>query len=358
MNPLRVALLYNLKVNQTKEADAPADALAELDSVETVDALAAALRGAGHEVIPLEADETLPNTIREAAPDICFNIAEGLRGDARESQVPALLEMLGIPYTGSGVLTHALSLDKAMAKRLWRDAGLPTAPFQVFYHDSEILDPGLRFPLFVKPAREGSGMGVNERSVVHDVPALREQVQWVIDTYCQPALVEEYLPDREFTVGLIGNRRTAAERGNSAHYDERGYHLFPVLEIDATIGADAGQYGALAKSFVPGEAGAPDYICPASIDGALELELKTLAVAAFETLGSKDVARADFRLSADGRPHIIEINTLPGLNPIVSDLCIMAVAEGMPYHTLINEILALAWERVHQHVFAYAFAWK
>lgn len=355
MNPLRVALLYNLKANHTRDIDAPADALAELDSAETVEALAAALRSAGHEVIPLEADEILLDTIREAAPDICFNIAEGLRGNARESHVPALLEMLGIPYTGSGVLTHAISLDKAMAKRLWRDAGLPTAPFQVFYHGSEILDPDLQFPLFVKPAQEGSGMGVNGRSVVNDLYALREQVQWVIDTYRQPALVEEYLPGREFTVGLIGNRRTAEERENSALYDEWGYHLFPVLEIDATIGADAGQYGALAKSFVPGEAGAPDYICPAPIDSALESELKTLAVAAFEALDSLDVARVDFRLSADSRPHIIEINTLPGLNPIVSDLCIMARAEGVSYDTLINEILALAWERVHQHAFAYAF---
>lgn len=353
MNPLRVALLYNLKANHTKDIDAPADALAELDSVETVDALATALRSAGHEVIPLEADATLLDTIREVAPDICFNIAEGLQGDARESHVPALLEMLSIPYTGSKVLTHAVSLDKAMAKRLWRDVGLPTAPFQVFYHGTEIPDPGLQFPLFVKPAREGSGMGVDGRSVVNDIDGLRAQVQRIIATYRQPALVEEYLPGREFTVGLIGNRRAAEGRENNALYDEWGYHLFPVLEIDATIGADAGQYGALSKSFVPGDAGAPAYICPAPIDSVLESELKTLAVAAFETLNGLDVARVDFRLSADGRPHIIEINTLPGLNPIVSDLCIMAHAEDMSYDTLINEILALAWERTYQHEFAY-----
>jgi D-alanine-D-alanine ligase len=129
---LRVALIYNLKSNVAVAPDAPSDALAEYDSLETVQALEDALLAGGHQVIRLEGDETLLDTVRETAPDICFNIAEGLRGDARESQVPALLEMLGIPYTGSKVSAQAISLDKGITKRLWRDAGLPTAPFQVF----------------------------------------------------------------------------------------------------------------------------------------------------------------------------------------------------------------------------------
>jgi len=168
MTGLRVALLYNLKHNAPHEPGAPPDALAEYDSVETVEALEGALRACGHQVIPLEADKSLLDTIRQVNPDICFNIAEGHRGDARESQVPALLEMLGLPYTGSKILAHALSLDKAMAKRVWRDCGLPTAPFQVFHHGDEPLDKQLTFPLFVKPVREGTGMGINDRSIVHD----------------------------------------------------------------------------------------------------------------------------------------------------------------------------------------------
>ena len=132
MRALRVALIYNLKTNVRVGQDAPPDALAEYDAPQTAEGLTAALEGASHQVIPLEADETLVDTIRQARPELCFNIAEGLRGDAREAQVPALLELLGIPYTGSKVLTHALSLDKAMTKRVWRDHGLPTAPFQVF----------------------------------------------------------------------------------------------------------------------------------------------------------------------------------------------------------------------------------
>jgi hypothetical protein len=200
----RVGLVYNLKANVEADPGAPADALAEYDSLETVDGLEDALRSGGHQVIRLEADGAFLDAVRQAAPDICFNIAEGLQGEARESHVPAVLEMLGIPFTASQVLGHALSLDKAAAKRIWRDMGLPTAPFQVFRTGEEVLDPQLAFPLFVKPLREGTGKGISAQSVVHNEAELRHQVQWVIRAYRQPVLVESYLPGREFTVGLIG----------------------------------------------------------------------------------------------------------------------------------------------------------
>ena len=345
MPGFRVALLYNLKYNAPLESGAPPDALAEYDSIETAQALEDALQAGGHQVIPLEGDKTLLDTIRQADPDIAFNICEGHHGDARESQVPALLEMLGIPYTGSKVLAHAISLDKAMAKRVWRDCGLPTAPFQVFYHGDEPLDRQLAFPLFVKPVREGTGMGINGNSVVRDEAALREQVGWVIQTYRQPALVEGYLPGREFTVGLIGNSLAPGQQRWNNWYDEQGFHLFPVLEIDSTVGAVQGLYNTEAKSYYPGEEGAPLYLCPADIPPVLEAELKRLAVAAFEAIGALDVSRVDFRLGADNCPYLMEINTLPGLNPTVSDLCIMARAEGMHYADLINEILNLAVDR-------------
>jgi D-alanine-D-alanine ligase len=345
MNAWRVGLIYNMKKNVYVGPDAPPDALAEYDSVETVEALHEALEAGGNKVIRLEADETLLDSVRQVAPDICFNIAEGLRGDARESHVPAILEMLDIPYTASKVLGHAISLDKAATKRIWRDSGLPTAPFQVFYHGDEALDPSLSFPLFIKPVHEGTGMGINSDSVTYDEVELRRRVGWVLKTYRQPALVEGYLPGREFTVGIIGNRFLPGERTRNGLYDERGYHLFPILEIDANQSVGGGLYNVDAKSYVPGELGAPLYLCPADIPVSLEVELKELAVAAFEAIGALDVSRIDFRLGQDGRPYLMEINTLPGLNPVVSDICVMAHAEGVEYTRLINEILILAAER-------------
>lgn len=342
---LRIALIHNLEQQVAVAADAPSDALAEYDSLETVEAIRDALLTGGHRVACLEADETLLDTVRETAPDICFNIAEGLRGDAREAQVPALLEMLAIPYTGSQVLAHAISLDKAMTKRLWREAGLPTAPFQVLRRGNERLDPGLGFPLFVKPLREGTGMGINASSVVHDACSLRRQAEWVIEVYRQPALVESYLPGREFTVGLVGNQLVPGEQRRNGLYVEHGYHLFPVLEIDAAESVGGGLYHAAAKAYSPGEVGAPLYLCPAGIPRELEVTLKRLAIESFEAIGAVDFGRVDFRLGADGQPYLLEINTLPGLNPRVSDLCIMAAAEGFAYQDLIHEILNLALGR-------------
>jgi D-alanine-D-alanine ligase len=190
MSAWRIALIGNLKHKYQKDPHKPEDALAEFDSPETISALRTALESWGHRVIYLEADETLLDTIRRTSPAICFNIAEGLRGDSRESHVPALLEMFGIPYTGSKVLGHAISLDKAATKRIWRDCGLPTAPFQVFVHGKEPLHHELSFPLFVKPVREGTGMGINADSIVWDEQGLRKQARWVIENYHQPALVE------------------------------------------------------------------------------------------------------------------------------------------------------------------------
>jgi D-alanine-D-alanine ligase len=343
MNGLRVALLYNLKYHVPVAHDAPADALVEYDSEETVQGLRAALESAGHEVVCLEGDETLLDTVRRAAPDICFNICEGIRGDARESQVPAVLEMLGIPYTASQVLTHAVSLDKVMAKRIWRDSGLPTAPFQVFYTGDEALAEGLDLPLFIKPSREGTGMGINGRSIAHDEAALREQVRWVIATYRQPALVEAFLPGREFTVGLVGNRLCNGDRPLSDFYNAQGYHVLPVLEIDvsAVCGSNL-LYTGYIKSEMPL---APQYICPARIPDELAAELQGLAVRAFEAIGGLDVARVDFRLGEDGRPYLLEINTLPGLNPTYSDIVLAARGEGVSYDALIQQILHLAARR-------------
>ncbi|HET9905184.1 MAG TPA: hypothetical protein VFQ23_01040, partial [Anaerolineales bacterium] len=197
----KVAVLANIKDDtQPKPDGVPPDAFADFDHIETIDFIRAALETDGHQTVFIHADADLPYALRDEKPDICFNIAEGLGGDAREAQVPALLEMMRIPYTGSRVLTNGISLDKTLTKRIWRDRRLPVAPFQEFAAGDEPLRPELNFPLFVKPAREGTGMGVDTKAIVKNEKELRERAMYIIDTYQQPALVETFLPGREFTV--------------------------------------------------------------------------------------------------------------------------------------------------------------
>ena len=187
----KVAVLANIKDDtKPKPEGVPPDAFADFDHIETIDMVRAALETDGHQTVFIQADADLPYALRDEKPDICFNIAEGLGGDAREAQVPALLEMLRIPYTGSRVLANGISLDKTLTKRIWRDRRLPVAPFQEFAIGDEPLRSDLEFPLFVKPAREGTGMGVDMNAIVNNEKELRERAQYIIDTYQQPALVE------------------------------------------------------------------------------------------------------------------------------------------------------------------------
>ncbi len=344
--PWRVAVIANMKgENSLSATEGPGDAGAEFDKPETIQAIQNAIETDGHTTVFLNADATLPYRLQEFCPDICFNIAEGLGGDAREAQVPALLEMLHIPYTASRVLANAVGLDKTMTKRIWHDHGLPTALFQEFVTGQEPLIDGLCFPMFVKPAREGTGMGMDGGSIVYTEDELRCRVTWVINTYRQPALVETYLPGREFTIGVLG-RSEAAQYTPLGHiYNSDGFHRFPVLEVDNHNTATPGVYGYKTKTLHPGDAGVPAFICPADVDADLAQELHHLAVQAHLAIGAIDVSRVDFRLDANGRPHLLEINTLPGLTPGFSDLCVIANAEGIAYKDLILEILYLGASR-------------
>lgn len=352
--PWRIALIANVKDEYRPQFDDPPDAGAEFDRRETLEAIGRALEADGHFVHFCEADYTLPQALNSLRPHICFNIAEGLTGDGREAQVPALCELTGIPYTASRVVANAISLDKTRTKQIWSQSGLPTAAFREYNSVSELLNTknlDLRFPLFVKPAREGTGMGISNGSIVNNRVELVKQVAWVLETYQQPALVEEYLPGREFTVGFIGNPGNPANRRHPELYDPQGYHWLPVLEIDSGRSVSPGVYGHAAKDIEVGSGGAPAYLCPADIPTGLRDRLIQLTRLAAQAIGACDVARVDFRLGADGEPYLMEINTLPGLNPAQSDLCIMAAAEGLPYQVLITEILYLAAER-------YLLSWR
>jgi D-alanine-D-alanine ligase len=341
----RVAVIANVKGESTPTLPNAIDAGAEFDKWETIQAIQAAIESDGHSTIFLQADITLPHALREVCPDVCFNIAEGLGGDAREAQVPALLEMMHIPYTASRVLANALGLDKTMTKRVWRDWGLPTAPFQEFVTGNEPLSPEMTFPMFVKPAREGTGMGMDDGSIVYDKSALYNRVAWVIQTYQQPALVETYLPGREFTVGVIGRHDAPLFSRKSQYYHPDGFLRLPVLEVDNHNTATPGVYGYLTKTLHQGDEGVPGFLCPAPIDEELAARLQELAIRAHQSLGALDVSRVDIRLDANGSPCLLEINTLPGLSPGFSDLCVIANAFGWSYEDLILEILYLGASR-------------
>ncbi len=313
--------------------------------MQTIQAIRSAIESDGHVTSFLQADATLPDRLKRFYPDICFNIAEGMGGDAREAQVPALLEMLHVPYTASRVLANALALDKTMTKRIWRDAGLPTASFQEFVTGDEPLSKHLTFPLFVKPAREGTGMGMDGDSIVYDEQQLRKRVRWVVKTYHQPALVEDYLPGREFTVGVLGRADAARYSLRPDLYDADGFHRFPILEVEASGSITPGVYGNLAKTLHDGDAGIPDFICPADVEPELAQKLQDLAIRGHLAVGAVDVSRLDIRLDAAGEPRLIEINSLPGLSPGFSDLCVIAEAEGITYQEIILEILYLGASR-------------
>jgi D-alanine-D-alanine ligase len=342
----KVAVLANIKDDSLPKPEGiPPDAFADFDHIETIDSIRAALETDGHQTVFIQADADLPYALRDEKPDICFNIAEGVGGDAREAQVPALLEMLQIPYTGSRVLANGISLDKTLTKRIWRDRRLPVASFQEFSIGDEPLRTDLEFPLFVKPAREGTGMGVDMNAIVNNEQELRERVEYIVNTYQQPALVETFLPGREFTVGILGRADSKLYSRHPEWYEKDGFHRFPILELDMTRSVTPMVYSKEAKSKDVGEEGAPGYFCPAEIEPELEKKLKYFALRAHLLLTALDVSRTDVRLDKDGNPRVMEINTLPGLTPNYSDLCLQSAAEGIRYEDLILEILYLGASR-------------
>jgi len=347
---LNVAVLANLKRNAPHYAGMPEDAWADLDSDITVNSISAALEAGGHRATFLEGNLSLVETLPRLKPDICFNICEGHWGDSREAHVPAILEMLRIPYTGSGVLTLALTLDKPMTKRVLHFHGLPTPAFQVFERADEPLDTDLVFPLFVKPSREGTGMGVSGTSIVQNEGELRERLAEQLARYHQPILVERFVRGREVTVGCLGNLIAPVARrlpdDEEAPRVTGGLRFLPPLEVDfhAYPESEGGVYTNRMKTEWADDF---HYHCPAPLAPDLVDELNWLTAAAFRVTGSADVARVDFRLDADDgdRPYILEINPLPGLYPGLSDLVLEAAAAGIPYNDLINTIFDTACAR-------------
>ncbi len=325
---LRIGFTYNIKRPGNKEAG---DADAEYDSPLTIEAITQALESMGHIVVPLEANSELPSKLMESKVNLVFNIAEGLSGRNREAQVPALCELCGIPYTGSDAATLALALDKALAKRLLRQHAILTPEFQVMTTGREKMSPRLRFPLIVKPIAEGSSKGILSKCVVDDEPSLRKVVRELVERYKQPALVEEYISGREFTVGMLGERRPRLLPPMEIIFKD-GNNKRPVYDLE--VKQDCFKHVV--------------YQCPAKLSPQELRSVERAARETFQALDCRDVARVDLRMNEQGQVYVLEINPLPGLTPDYSDLVLIAKAAAMDYRTLIAEILAGGLKRLRE----------
>lgn len=330
---MKIALSCSVK---KKDPDKPPDYFSEFDSEETIRRIALAIESLGHEVVLVETNnrQSLISFFQNNVVDIVFNIAEGLSWRFRESEVPALLDFLGIPYTGSNSFVLAVALNKAMSKRIFRCENIPTPNFQVFNSSDIEVNPKLRFPLIVKPNYEGSGKGISSSSVVYNKEALYQQIARILSHYKQEVLVEEFIEGRELTVGILANGKTT---------------VLPILEIDFSDCRESGEYfyswkmkefqGDKELGFVP------KFLCPAPLPKDIENRVKEVALMAHKALGCFDISRTDIRLSNDGIPYVLEVNPLPGLDPKESNFPIIAKAAGIEYKDLIKSILDSALER-------------
>lgn len=339
-----VALVCNL-IRPAMLGQGPLDRVAELDTEETILAVEAALREGGHAVCRIDADRCLAASLQDAAPDIVFNIAEGVSqphgiggGASRESLVPAVCELLGLRYTGSGVLTTALCLDKPRTKQILACRGIATPAFQVFDQPDQALSPALRFPMIAKLAREGSSMGLSDASVVDQEDALRRLLVQLVATYRQPVLVEEFITGREFTVGVLGNARLEVLPIVEVVFDHpRGINLFdpddPLrLLVQATGVA------------LPPAGGGHHSVCPAQIPDALAQQIADLARRAFRALDCNDWCRIDLRMDSAGNLYVLELNPIAGIDPSYL-LPRAAAAAGLTYAALVNRIVGEALAR-------------
>lgn len=327
---LTIGLTYDLRSEYLAMGHHP-EQVAEFDSDETILAIDATIRRLGYNTDRIGHIKTLCCRLAKGDRwDLVFNIAEGVHGRSREAQVPALLEAYDIPYTFSDPLVCAATLDKAVAKRLLRDAGLHTAGFCVITRPEDIPPTSLGYPLFAKPIAEGTGKGITHRSRIDSPAALEKTCRQLLEKYRQPVLVEEYLPGREFTVGILGTDTRARVLGT----------MEVVMRPHARTEIYSYEMKEKCEDFV-------DYLRPEKTPLCLDVE--RLALESYRILECRDAGRVDVRLDKEGTPAFLEINPLAGLHPHHSDLPMIATQEGMAYDELIRSIIISALERRNSH---------
>jgi D-alanine-D-alanine ligase len=352
---LNVALTYNVKPEsetfpealspiQKKSSDGLAnenlqpsiDTYAEWDTWDTINAVKDALE-CYHAVALIEADSSAPEKLKEKRPDIVFNIAEGFNGISREAQIPAILDMLRIPYSGSDPLTLATCLDKARTKEILSYHKIPNSKFFVADSLTRTQHHSLKYPLMVKPVSEGSSKGIYLSSFVKNDRELKREVERILCEYGQAALIEEFLPGREFTAAIIGNGKEAEVLPVvEINYEEFPEGFTPIYSYEAKWIIDTKEN--------PLEV----FTCPAEISSRLEGKIKTAALNAYHILRCRDWSRIDIRLDSAGEPNIIEVNPLPGILPDVKEnSCFPKAARkaGLGYNEMINKVLYVAAKR-------------
>ena len=312
------------------------DTYAEWDTWETINAVKYAIESY-HNVTMIEADHSAFEKFKEYKPDIVFNIAEGFNGKGREAQIPSMLEMLQIPYTGSDPLTLSICLDKARTKEILSYYKIANSKFLVADTLNHIPNLNFNFPLIVKPISEGSSKGIYSSSFVSNPNDLKNEVDRITSEYKQPALIEEFLPGREFTIAILGNGKTA--------------EVLPIVEINFKEFPEdfIPLYSYEAKWILDTKENPLDvFTCPAVLDKKLEEKIKNISLQAYNILRCKDWSRIDVRFDKDGEPNIIEINPLPGILPNPEEnSCFPKAARaiGLNYNDMINRVLLEAAKR-------------
>jgi len=333
---MRITILYNRDHELLREDPGRE---AREDIVRVAAALAEALAAEGHCAEPLGvtgASFGFLDALKERRPDLVLNVCESLNGDSRgEIAIPALLDVLGIPYTGSGPLALGLALHKPKAKEVLRARGVPTPPSAVIERIEDIARIDLAFPLIVKPTREDASVGIDFDSVVHDRHGLAKAALRVMQTLQQPALVERYVDGREIYVPLLGNSPRAPLPITEIEFG-RAFEGRPrIVSYRAKWDAESPE----CKDSQP---------VPCALDALTEARLVKVATSAFEALGCRDYGRVDLRMGADGEPYVIDVNPNCDLHP-EAGFAKAAKASGMQYRALAARLVKIALERTDGH---------
>jgi D-alanine-D-alanine ligase len=335
---LTIAFLYNVRHIYPDSTDPTGQLEADFDDPATIEAMINNLNRCGFKkIIPIEAKaEGVSKLLKYRHEiDLVFNYSEGFLGRDRECHIPALLEMLNIPYTGSSPLIQAICFDKGRTKQILIANKIPTLPFQIFKTGKEKLFEYLKFPLIVKPIANGSSAGITNDSVVNDNKSLMERISFIIKTFNQDALVEKFIDGREFSVPMWGNPPEILPIIEPNHKMlPEGYKPIDSLEV---------------KWMFEEEVGDKYFSCPAKIGGPLRKKIEDLCLRTWRVLNIFDWCRIDVRCDRDNNPYIIEVNTPPGsIPPEISTTSYFPFAArqlGIDYLEYLKKIILIAWKR-------------